>query len=442
LENKKKIFKISIVVSFLILLSIDAASADTYTNVSLYKHHPISGTANWGNGQDTLGNLFTNIFYLSFDNTFRQDITKHNSISGTTELGKILYNSFRRFYTNILYTSHDNRIREDGYIQYVNFDCESTSQLSEYYIDIWRKNGNNFSLVYMSKNLVPQLKIGSNAIWLNDTIPIKEGDYVGETFRGSGSLGHAFYAPSYGTFQYFYGLEKLNTSYTRDYSLFIHSPVEMMHPIEIGMKSPDVVFIGDSIIAGHPGHYSFIEKRPLTNLNSSCEFYFGKFSGLSYQNMGIGGQTTSQIRARFQYDVVNQHPKYAVIEGGVNDVGKASNETIIENWDSMLLDCVNNNIQPIVILILPGIYGNSTQTAQVNYINKQLLILAKKYNAIVVDSRSKLGVYNKQEDSWIIKPEYNVDNVHFNSLGYAIFGHEIANAIMPLQSKVISISTK
>ena len=221
----------------------------------------------------------------------------------------------------------------------------------------------------------------------------------------------------------------MNTSYNRDSALFIHSPVKMTHPIEIDMRSPDVIFIGDSIIAGHPGHYSFIENRSLTNLNSSCEFDFGKFSGLSYQNMGIGGQTTSQIRARFRYDVVNQHPKYAVIEGGVNDVGKASNETILKNWDSMLLDCVNNNIQPIVLLILPGLYGNSTQTAQVNSINKQLIILARKYNAIVVDARDKLGVYNKQEDSWRIKPEYNVDNVHFNSLGYAVLGHEIANVI-------------
>ena len=198
--GEKNVSKISIFICFLILLSINTVSANTYTNVSLYKHYPISGTENWGNGQDTLGNIFTTIFYMSFDNTFKQNITKHDSIFGLAELGEALYNNFARFYTNILYTSHDNRIRQDGYIQYVNFDCESISQLSEYYIDIWRQNGNNFSLVYMSKNLVPQLKIGSNTIWLNDTILIREGDYVGETFRGNGTLGHAFYAPSYRDF--------------------------------------------------------------------------------------------------------------------------------------------------------------------------------------------------------------------------------------------------
>lgn len=146
--------------------------------------------------------------------------------------------------------------------------------------------------------------------------------------------------------------------------------------------------------------------------------------------MGIGGQTTSQIRVRFQNDVIDQHPKYAVLEGGVNDIKMGiSNETILENWEFMLSECVNNSIQPIMVLILPWTDGSTTQTAQVNYINSQLIILAGEYNATVVDARNELGIYKNETDKWSIKPEYNNDNIHLNAFGYAILGQKIAYAI-------------
>lgn len=426
---KKRLGNLLLVSFFLILTCFATASAETYTSVSLYNHELSYGTANWGNGRDTFGELYANIFFPVHNDSIRQKLCNSGSLSRIdSESSK--RDTFGKFYTNILYTSHDNRIRQAGHIEYITFNCENTSQLSEYYIGIWRKNCSSYTLVYMSKNLVPYMKNGSNTIWLNDSTFIREGDYVGESIKDSGISGYAYYAPSYGTFQYFYKQDKLDIYYTRDSVDFIPSLLMMTHPIEIYMRSPDVVFIGDSIFAGHPGHYSFLETGFITNLNSSCEVHFGKFSGLTYQNMGIGGQTTSHIRERFQNDVINQYPKYVVLEGGVNDVMVGTSDKIIlENWEFMLSECVNNSIQPVVVLILPWTNGDAAQTAQVNYINKQLTILSSKYNATIVDARDELGIYNKETDKWSIKPEYDTDGVHLNILGYIILGQKIADTI-------------
>lgn len=45
------------------------------------------------------------------------------------------------------------------------------------------------------------------------------------------------------------------------------------------------------------------------------------FTGKDFINRGIAGQTTLQMLARFQQDVVSLHPKVVVIQAGANDLG-------------------------------------------------------------------------------------------------------------------------
>ena len=73
-------------------------------------------------------------------------------------------------------------------------------------------------------------------------------------------------------------------------------------------KTPRVVFLGDSI----------------TDAWRLNEY----FTGRDFINRGIGGQTTSQMLARFRQDVLGLNPKLVVILAGTNDIanGTAANQ--------------------------------------------------------------------------------------------------------------------
>lgn len=111
-------------------------------------------------------------------------------------------------------------------------------------------------------------------------------------------------------------------------------------PIELYMAAPQVVLIGDSIIAGRTAHHSYIDHllSPLNNVSSTIGWKLKNITGYTYQNMGISySQTISVIADRFDKDVINLKPKIVVIEGGINDVaGSTTQESFIASWKSML----------------------------------------------------------------------------------------------------------
>jgi len=117
------------------------------------------------------------------------------------------------------------------------------------------------------------------------------------------------------------------------------------------MQSPIAVFIGDSIIAGHPANCSFIDPYGAnctgTNLASDDRGSIWHFNRLYVSDMGIGSQTTTVIAARFTSDAVNLNPNIVVIEGGVNDLvgGSITESTFLANWTNMLASAQANPTQ-------------------------------------------------------------------------------------------------
>jgi lysophospholipase L1-like esterase len=75
-------------------------------------------------------------------------------------------------------------------------------------------------------------------------------------------------------------------------------------------KLPRVVFLGDSI----------------TDAWRLNEY----FTGRDFVNRGIGGQTTLQMLARFEQDVVSLNPKLVVVLGGTNDIAAGISVNQIE----------------------------------------------------------------------------------------------------------------
>lgn len=359
------------------------APSGVYVNTSMYNMSILTGTGNWGNGARIDSNA-----------------------------------------TQCIYNNHTSAIRQDGVIKYYEFDCIDKSKLSSYKINVWRKNGSTYTLINQTDNLKPLLVDGLNNISVS--IPVDEGDFIGESIIGAGTSGFAFYAGSVGSCKYSYGYDPIIDGTNSTYAWDSYSNLAVTHVILAKIQSPDMVFIGDSICAGHPGHYSYLETTSTTNIPSSYEYWFRNVGNVSYQNMGIGGQTTTQIATRFANDVIASHPKYVVIEGGVNDVSQnTTNETILGNYETMLDACDEADIKPVIVLILPWHNSAVEKKKQIDYLNEQLIIKASEHNCCYIDVRDTIGHYDADLGTWDVDTVYNADGVHFTAAGYEAVGKEM-----------------
>lgn len=325
------------------------------------------------------------------------------------------------------------RIRQTGSIVRLRLYAAQQLDLTGFYLKIWRKDGTTYDLVGTSENLISQFTYG-DFVTVNLTTPlaVQEGDYYGYRMENNNLGGWYFYART--------GIAGAKSYYVNnvvpgaaDYDWGSQlSANGAVLPIELYMQSPQVAFIGDSIIAGHPAHYDFLETTTTTNIPSTIERQFANLTGYVYQNMGIGSQTTTQIAARFANDVIGLHPRAVVMDGGVNDIagGSITKTTFLTNWTSMLNACRDNDIIPIVIPILPWTNGTTAQMTTRDDWNASLLALAETYeDAIVVDMSSAVGQFaadGPEGNLWDIKTAYNADGVHFNTAGHGVIAAALA----------------
>lgn len=403
-----KIWKIGIVLLLLWMMVWDVGAIE-------FQGTPINGSFQFG--ESISGNINVYISNLSYSQpyTYSQVSPYSSVIAG---VGNINGDP-----NEFLETTKTSRIRQDGYISNIKFYCTNASAIQSFRFSVWRKNNTKYDRIYISDNLQNNISTGLNTIYLNSTKFVHEGDYPGYYLHTDDNVNCFHAIVGEGTT---YLTRSTLDDYEKGFDFESKNSYIFRVPIEIYMNSPECVFIGDSICAGHPGHYSFIESSGVTNLNSTYELYFGRISNASYQNMGIGGQETTAIKARFYDDVINQTPNYAVIEGGVNDVAHGvSNETILDNWEWMMSECVNNSITPVAILILPWHAGSTAQKKQIDYLNEQIQVLAEIYGAIVIDARDTIGYYDNETGTWDVDTEYNADGVHFTESGYEVIGEDI-----------------
>lgn len=333
------------------------------------------------------------------------------------------------------------RVRQNGDISMIRLYTANTTNITGFYIKIWRKSVKGYDLIGKSENLADKLLKGKiTTITLNKSINgVKAGDYCGYRLEKSG--GHdAFHAIKDPKVVTYLMTDKNPTENNFNWESQLKFSGTAL-PIELYMTSPKVVFIGDSIIAGCPNNNSFLEYGSKTNIASTIEGHFGDLTGYSYQNMGIGSQTTANIASRFYNDVVRLKPEIVIINGGVNDIviGKTTKADFLNNWEKMLKSAKNNNIVPVIMLILPWTNGNNTQMKIRDEWNSSLKKMAKKYGAVIVDAGSYVGqkrAGGSKGNIWNIQPIYNADGVHFNNAGYK----KIAEAIRDCLKKKAVIS--
>lgn len=317
------------------------------------------------------------------------------------------------------------RIRQSGTIDRVRLYTATKTQMTAFYVQVWRKIGTRYALVGQSNNIVSQLVDGGfSTIDLGTPIAgVQDGDYYGGRMESTG-IGARFFAYNPGSVSTYYISN--DTALTAEMDWEAKTLSSTVVPIELYMQAPQAVFIGDSIISGSPGNLSFLYTAQTSNIPYSMERQLSYLTGYTYQNMGNGGNTTAQVNARFTADALNLAPRILVMDGGVNDInnGNVTKPQFLANWTNMLnLAQADPNITTILVFkIMPWTNGTTVQNQTRDDWNISLEALASGYSkVIVVDTSSVLGQFRAGGDAgnlWDIKPIYDADGVHFTQAGY------------------------
>jgi lysophospholipase L1-like esterase len=411
---KKRIFSLFLIFAFLLnFFPLSALAYPAYSqpanNLAVAGPYEaaIAGVANWGTNME----------------------------DGLTDLAYEYFTAGRKY-----------RIRQAGTISRIRIHTVDKSNITGFYLKIWRQAtgaGYGYNLVGTSENLASKLvHNGFATIDLSSPITgVQEGDFYGYRIETSSRTKNFHAKPEndksgetylVGTF---YKNGNVGSSFNWE-----GTPVKQFAlPIELYMTAPQVVLIGDSIIAGRTAHHSYIDHllSPLNNASSTIGWKLKNITGYTYQNMGISySQTISVIADRFDKDVINLKPKIVVIEGGINDIaGSTTQESFIASWKSMLQKAQNDpNIETVIVLkILPWTNGSSDQMRKRDTWNAALEVEAAKYSkAIVVDAGSYVGQYRGTGDPgnlWDIKSAYRPgggDMLHFNADGHSEIARVIA----------------
>jgi acyl-CoA thioesterase-1 len=156
------------------------------------------------------------------------------------------------------------------------------------------------------------------------------------------------------------------------------------------------------------------------------------FPGMGYIDRGIAGQTTPQMRQRFEQDVLALKPAVVVILAGTNDIagntGPTTNESIEENLRSFAETAKASGITVVLASILPTArYGWKPKVEPVerilavnswikDYAGKNGLVYLDYYSALVDAKRG-------------LKAELSGDGVHPNKAGYAVMAPLAADSL-------------
>ncbi len=158
--------------------------------------------------------------------------------------------------------------------------------------------------------------------------------------------------------------------------------------------------------------------------------YSDKFA---FINAGVTGETTTEMRRRFERDVISLKPDYVLIQAGVNDLTAAITRDIV-NPDQLVATMQSNleyfiktleeqNINVIVTSILPALHLNMARklfwhdklTDKINAANKKLKLTTESLNADWLD----LDPYFLDESGNPITNIY-YDTLHINYEGYDV----------------------
>jgi hypothetical protein len=172
----------------------------------------------------------------------------------------------------------------------------------------------------------------------------------------------------------------------------------------ITLDMPFGVTIGDSIAEGHPNAHGRLHTSAgavdlaMLNVVGQMSYHLEQFTRCKVYNHGIGGQTTAQVLARFNRDVLGQvdgaltptstlprKASWMVLVCGINDVfGGVTAATIKTNLNTLITTALTNDVRPIVFNIGPHSSMDVAKLAVVKEVNAWLAMQAASNAAISV----------------------------------------------------------
>jgi lysophospholipase L1-like esterase len=143
-------------------------------------------------------------------------------------------------------------------------------------------------------------------------------------------------------------------------------------------------------------------------------------------NKGVGGDTVSQMIARFNADVVAQGANTVVILGGINDVMNTGTAVQVEaDLATLYAAALAANIKVLACTITPDNNANSTQNAMIAAVNAWIKTQASS-NVTVLELAPLIA---DPQNPTNILPAYNSDGVHLTTAGYSVFAQAVANSL-------------
>ena len=138
-------------------------------------------------------------------------------------------------------------------------------------------------------------------------------------------------------------------------------------------KRPLIAAIGDSTTAGTPGFLSPREAPPdgRGDITSQYAYWLMKsHPDWTVINLGINGQRSDEIRARFDDEVIATKPAVAVIIAGVNDVYQGRHADHVKHELSAMYEAAHYaGIAVVAGTIVPFDTATAEQNARMREIN-------------------------------------------------------------------------
>lgn len=184
------------------------------------------------------------------------------------------------------------------------------------------------------------------------------------------------------------------------------SPVQVTSNVNAAGVRPGnnvVAFMGDDITAMWPN-------LPTTDIN-----------------VGVDGNTTAQMQARFTADVIDRVPGIVVIQGGINDLIQGADS--IANIAKMAAEAKQQDMRVIIAAVLPQDQDVFVTAAQIEAFNQQLLALAQSNGYQYADYYDALLDASGRPDDSLL-----TDGLHPNAAGYRALWDALEPLILEAQS--------
>lgn len=203
-------------------------------------------------------------------------------------------------------------------------------------------------------------------------------------------------------------------------------------------RANTIVLLGDSITAGNSNEPSVIYTVS-TGQFSWANSILGHPFDVVY-NAGIGGQTSSQILARVDSDVISRNPSYCMYLCGMNDGTTDSDTATLKNNISEIYEKLNNaGIYSFILTntVAPATSAKNNQAININSWMKTYFY--NKPNVRIIDLFS--AWINPTSTTFAVKSNVLRDAVHPSNVGGFLGGIKIASALSDFTSKYQKIAS-